>query len=77
VTVPASCLLQSSQGRFVYILNAEGKAQVAPIQIAQIDGSDAIVSAGLKAGDRVIIDNVQKIRPGNPVQIRGKPPANK
>jgi membrane fusion protein (multidrug efflux system) len=77
VTVPASCLMQSSQGRFVYILNAEGKAQVAPIQIAQIDGPDAIVSAGLKAGDRVIIDNVQKIRPGNPVQIRGKSPANK
>lgn len=77
VTIPASCLLQSSQGRFVYILNAEGKAQVAPIQIAQVHGSDAIVSAGLKAGDRVIIDNVQKIRPGNPVQIRGNPPVNK
>ena len=77
VTVPASCLMQSSQGRFVYILNAEGKAQVAPIQIAQIHAGDAIVSAGLKAGDRVIIDNVQKIRPGNPVQVRGNPPANK
>ena len=77
VTVPASCLMQSSQGRFVYILNAEGKAQVAPIQIAQVHGGDAIVSAGLKAGDRVIIDNVQKIRPGNPVQVRGNPPANK
>ena len=77
VTIPASCLMQSSQGRFVYILNAEGKAQVAPIQIAQIHAGDAIVSAGLKAGDRVIIDNVQKIRPGNPVQVRGNPPANK
>ena len=77
VTIPASCLMQSSQGRFVYILNAEGKAQVAPIQIAQVHAGDAIVSAGLKAGDRVIIDNVQKIRPGNPVQIRGTPPANK
>ena len=77
VTVPASCLLQSSQGRFVYILNAEGKAQMAPVQIAQIQGPDAVVSAGLKAGDRVIIDNIQKIRPGNPVQVRGNPPANK
>ncbi len=77
VTVPASCLLQSSQGRFVYILNAEGKAQMAPIQIAQIQGPDAVVSAGLKAGDRVIIDNIQKIRPGNPVQVRANPPANK
>ena len=77
VTIPASCLMQSSQGRFVYILNADGKAQVAPIQIAQIHASDAIVSAGLKSGDRVIIDNIQKIRPGNPVQVRGNPPANK
>ena len=77
VTIPASCLLQSSQGRFVYILNAEGKAQVAPIQIAQVHGPDAIISAGLKAGDRVIIDNIQRIRPGNPVQVRGNPPANK
>ncbi len=77
VTVPASCLLQSSQGRFVYVLNAEGKAQMVPIQIAQIQGPDAVVSAGLKAGDRVIIDNIQKIRPGNPVQVRANPPANK
>ena len=77
VTVPASCLLQSSQGRFVYVLNAEGKAQMAPIQIAQIQGPDAVVSAGLKVGDRVIIDNIQKIRPGNPVQVRANPPANK
>jgi membrane fusion protein (multidrug efflux system) len=52
VTVPAACLMQSSQGRFVYILNAENKAQVAPIQIAQIQGPNAVISAGLKAGDR-------------------------
>lgn len=64
VTVPASCLLQSAQGRFVYVLGPGDLAQVRPVQLALVSGARAILSGGLKAGERVVLDNLVKVRPG-------------
>jgi membrane fusion protein (multidrug efflux system) len=72
VTVPAGCLMQSAKGRFVYVLNAENKAQINPVEVGEILGPKAILSSGLKAGDRVVIDNLQKVRPGAVVIPRGE-----
>ncbi len=72
VTVPASCLMQSPKGRFVYVINAENKAQINPVEVGEILGPKAILSSGLKAGDRVVIDNLQKVRPGAVVVPRGE-----
>ena len=70
VTVPASCLLQSAQGRFVYVLGPGDVAQVRPVQLALVNGARAILSGGLKAGDRVVLDNLVKVRPGAPLVPR-------
>ena len=77
VTVPASCLMQSAKGRFVFVLNSENKAEVNPVEVGEVLGPKAILSSGLKAGDRVIIDNLQKVRPGAVVIPRGEVPSNK
>ena len=70
VTVPTSALLQSAQGRFVYILGEGNFATMRPVQIEVIIGPLAVVSGGLKSGDRVILDNLVKIRPGAPLAPR-------
>jgi len=70
VTVPASCLLQSAQGRFVYVVGAGDVAQVRPVQLALVSGARAILSGGLKPGDRVVLDNLVKVRPGVPLVPR-------
>jgi len=72
VTVPASCLMQSAKGRFVYVLTAENKAQINPVEVGEILADKAVLSAGLKAGDRVVIDNLQKVRPGAVLIPRGE-----
>jgi len=64
VTVPTSALLQSAQGRFVYVLGEGDVAAMRPVQIEVIIGPLAVVSGGLRPGDRVILDNLVKIRPG-------------
>jgi len=64
VVVPASCLLQSAQGRFVYVLGEGNVAQVRPVQLAFVEGPQAVVLGGLKSGDRVVLDNLVKVRPG-------------
>lgn len=70
VVIPTTALMQSSQGRYVFTLNAENKATIAIVQVAEVAGTRAILSAGLKSGDRIIIDNLQKVRPGLGVTLR-------
>ncbi|GBL43304.1 efflux pump periplasmic linker BepD [Verrucomicrobiota bacterium] len=70
VTVPASCLLQSAQGRFVYVFGPEKEAQMRPVELALVSGNRAILSGGLKAGDQVVLDNLVKVRPGTPLVLR-------
>ena len=43
---------------------ADGKAQTKRIKRGGLEGSDIIVAEGLHVGDRVIVDGVQKVRPG-------------
>lgn len=73
--IPAAALLQSSEGRFVFLADAQNKAVMAPVQVDQISGRTVVITGGLKAGDRVILDNLQKIRVGLPVVPRPDAPA--
>lgn len=68
--IPASALMQSSQGRYVFTVNAENKVAMSIVQVAEIAGSQAVIQSGLKSGDRVITDNLQKLRPGSVVTLR-------
>ena len=51
----------------VFVVDADGKAQPTPVQTGDWVGADWTVLSGLKAGDRVIVDNLLKLRPGAPV----------
>ncbi|MCX6919307.1 MAG: efflux RND transporter periplasmic adaptor subunit [Verrucomicrobia bacterium] len=70
VTLPAACLMQSAQGRFVYVLGEGNVATMRPVQIEVIIGPLAVVSGGLKSGDQVVLDNLVKIRPGSKLAPR-------
>lgn len=68
--VPQSAVVQTEQARQVWVVGAEGKAAMRPVQTANWLGRDWIITGGLQAGDAVIIDNLMKLRPGTPVSIR-------
>jgi membrane fusion protein (multidrug efflux system) len=65
--VPQSAVIQSEQGAMVMLADAENKVAPRPIQVAEWLGRNWVVTGGLQAGDRVIIDNLMKLRPGAPV----------
>ena len=77
--VPQTAVMQAEAGYMLFVLDQEGKAALRPVQLGDWIGSDWVVLGGLAAGDRVIIDNLLKLRPGtvvNPVapgQGQGKP----
>jgi membrane fusion protein (multidrug efflux system) len=83
VTVPQRAVLEGPQGKFVYVVDDKGTAQPRPVQAGEWTGSDWIVTGGVQAGDRVIVDGLMKLGPGAPVRIaqpqenQQKPPAKK
>ena len=78
ITVPQKAVLEGPQGKFVYVVgNGEDSATVAEVRPVEVGewvsngGSDRVwvIRTGLNAGDRVILDNLVKVRPGAPVQV--------
>jgi membrane fusion protein, multidrug efflux system len=78
VTVPQKAVLEGPQGKFVYVVgNGEDGASIAELRPVEVgewvnNGGDDrawVIRNGLNAGDRVILDNLVKVRPGAPVQI--------
>lgn len=69
--VPQRAVLEGPQGKFVYVINGEDKADMRPVQVAEWHGSDWLISDGLQAGDRVVVEGTMKLYPGAPVAIAG------
>jgi membrane fusion protein (multidrug efflux system) len=65
--VPQNAVLQTEQSRVVMTASPDNKVAPKPIQTASWLGKDIVVTSGLKDGDRVIVDNLVKLRPGAPV----------
>ena len=80
-------VMESPQGKMVYIF-ADGKtanehvAQPRPVTVGEWSGKDWVILDGLKPGDKVIVDGLTKLRPGEkilakPVSAEAKPAAAK
>jgi membrane fusion protein (multidrug efflux system) len=72
--VPQSAVMQTEKAFLVFVVDAESKAAMRTVQMGDWVGSDWMVLSGLDNGDRVIVDNLLKVRPGAPVTI-SKPAA--
>ncbi|MCX7162954.1 MAG: efflux RND transporter periplasmic adaptor subunit [Betaproteobacteria bacterium] len=73
VLLPATAVTQGELGFFVFIVGADGTAQIRPVQTAGWHENQWVVIAGVSAGDKVIVDNLMKLRPGAPVSADIKP----
>jgi membrane fusion protein (multidrug efflux system) len=73
--VPQVAVTQTESGYLVFALDAEGKAQPRPVKVGDWAGKDWTILEGLKRGDRVIVDNLLKIRPGAAVTATTTPSA--
>jgi membrane fusion protein (multidrug efflux system) len=65
--VPQIAVQTSDLGKNVYVVNGKNEATVRPVVAGRWIGTDWVILEGLKAGDKVIIDNIIKLRPGTPV----------
>lgn len=65
--LPQLAVLNSDQGKFVFIVNEKNQATPRPVITGEWKGKDWVILGGLQAGDKVIIDNLIKVRPSMPV----------
>lgn len=65
--VPQAAVLQTEQGTLVMTADGENKVAPRPVKAGEWHGKDWVILGGLQSGDKVIVDNLMKLRPGMPV----------
>jgi membrane fusion protein, multidrug efflux system len=67
LTIPRAAVLSDQQGDFVYTVDAQNKAQQARVKLGQSTAVTASVLSGLTEGEMVVVDGIQRVRPGQAV----------
>jgi membrane fusion protein (multidrug efflux system) len=75
ITVPQRAVMEGPQGKMVYVVGKENKAEPRPVEVGEWTGNDWVILSGVNAGDKVITDGLVKVFPGAPVQV-GDPNAS-
>jgi membrane fusion protein, multidrug efflux system len=75
--IPQRAVQELQDKNFVWIVGHDGKAQPRDVTLGARIGPDWLVEKGLSAGDTVIVDGVQKLKPGTPVDATQQPSAEK
>jgi membrane fusion protein (multidrug efflux system) len=65
--IPRAAVLSDQEGDYVYVVDAENKAQIRRIQQGQSTPSTAVTTSGLQEGELVIAEGLQRVRPGEVV----------
>lgn len=62
--VPRAAVLADQQGNYVWVIGDGNKAEQRRIQLGQSTPQTAVVTSGLQEGETVVVDGVQRVRPG-------------
>jgi membrane fusion protein, multidrug efflux system len=68
VLLPQQAVTRSSQGDTVMVVDKEGKVAPRPVKVGNEQAGNWVIQDGLKAGEMVVVEGFQKIRPGAPVK---------
>ena len=68
LVVPQSALQVDQSGYYVLVVNDQHKVDQRRVQTGPQRGIDVVVTSGVKEGEKVIVDGIQKVRPGQVVQ---------
>jgi membrane fusion protein (multidrug efflux system) len=68
VLLPQQAVTRTAQGDLVMVVDAQGKVSPRPVKVGAQQGTQWVVTDGLAAGEQVMVDGFQKLRPGAPVK---------
>jgi membrane fusion protein (multidrug efflux system) len=67
LAIPRAAVLADQQGDYVYVVDGQDKAEQRRIQLGQSTPAVAVVTSGLKEGELVVSEGLQRVRPGERV----------
>lgn len=68
ITLPRAAVLQDQQGSFVFVVGAENRAERRNVKLGRSTGAEtAVIEDGLAGGESVVVEGLQRVRPGQPV----------
>ena len=74
VVIPRKAVIEM-QGRFrVYVVNQQSQVEAVEIELGPKVGNNVVVGSGLKGGETIIVEGLQKVRPGmqvDPQPVQG------
>ncbi|MBF6567529.1 MAG: MdtA/MuxA family multidrug efflux RND transporter periplasmic adaptor subunit [Candidatus Binataceae bacterium] len=68
--IPVAAVQKSPQGTFVYVVRPDGTVDARKVTIGAIEGEAAAIDSGVTPGDQVVIDGIDKLRPGAKVKVQ-------
>lgn len=69
LAVPQAAVLRGAQGFYVYVVNADMSVAVKGVKPGAVDGDWMAIEGPLQAGDKVVIDGVDRLRDGAKVEV--------
>ena len=67
--LPQSATMEDQEGLYVYVLDENNLPRISYIKTMGTEGTNWIVSEGVKPGDKILTSGLQKVMPGKPVKI--------
>ncbi len=64
LSIPRAAVLSDQQGNYVYVVGAENKVEARRVRLGQSTPALAVIADGLKEGETVILEGIQRARPG-------------
>ncbi|MFL9826694.1 efflux RND transporter periplasmic adaptor subunit [Rhodoplanes sp. SY1] len=75
LVVPERAVSQGPQGASIYVVTAAGVAEARPVRLGQEVRDGFVVRSGLQPGERVVVDGVIRVKPGQPVRAVAAAPS--
>ena len=76
LVIPQAALQVDQAGYYALVVNDDHKVEVRRLTTGPNQDTDVVIEGGLRAGEKVIVDGVQKVRPGQTVQVAMVPPGS-
>ncbi|MBU4575451.1 MAG: efflux RND transporter periplasmic adaptor subunit, partial [Desulfarculus sp.] len=71
VVLPQEAVMTDQKGEYVFVVTDKGVAQQRYVKLGDSVDGKRIVISGLKAGETVVVQGLQRVRPGQPVKTAG------
>ena len=67
--IPSAALQFGSKGSFVYVVGADNKVQLRPVQAGPSNGETTLIESGLALGERLVLEGTDRLRDGGQVEV--------